>query len=184
MSVDVSGWQPAWLPAAKQVDKQSAALRNLVGSTITDAWVVWNLEHDEWFADLPVVLSFDGGGQIEVCWQKFDDLSVTWDTIDTTLRPRAWVEWPLEWCRAAHPALASNVGSSVRAVAMTEHLFQTERENQSGPASRVWLVGGLWFGTTGPGLHVFNALDENGLDAGTPPDGYGHRLTALTQSDT
>ena len=26
-----------------------------------------------------------------------------------------------------------------------------------------WLVGGLWLGTDGAGLHVFNALDETGL---------------------
>lgn len=179
MSVDVSGWQPDWLPASEQVHKQSAALRDLVGRTVTDAWVVWNLEHDEWFADLPVVLSFDGRGQLEVCWQKFDDLSLTWDSIDTRVRPRAWVEWPLEWRRAAHPALESNIGTAVHAVAVTEHLFQTEPVDQPGLPSRVWLAGGLWFGTTGPGLHVFNALDENGLDASAPADDSEHRLTTL-----
>lgn len=180
MSVDVSGWQPDWLPASEQLQKHSKALRGLVGRTLADAWVVWNLEHEEWFADLPVVLTFDGGGQLEVCWQKFDDLSVTWDTIDTGVRPRAWVEWPLEWRRAAHPALDANVGTSVHTVAMTEHLFQTERVDQPGPSSRAWLVGGLWFGTDGPGLHVFNALDENGLDAGKPAEGSRHRLSVLS----
>ena len=41
------------------------------------------------------------------------------------------------------------------------------------------LAGGLWLGTIGPGLHVFNALDENGLDASAPAEDAEHRLTAL-----
>lgn len=45
---------------------------------------------------MPIVLRLDHGPQLEVCWEKFDDLSITWDTIDVTVKPRAWVEWPLE----------------------------------------------------------------------------------------
>lgn len=180
MTVDVSGWAPEWLPAGEHVEGQSASLHAVLGRVIVDAWLVWDLEHDAWFADLPVVLQFDNGRQLEVCWQKFDDLSLTWNTIDTYTRPRAWVEWPLEWRRDAHHAVESNVGSALRGICLTEHLFTTHRVDQPEPPSGVWLASGLWFETTGPGLHVFNALDENGVSSGAPAQDEGHRLTRIS----
>lgn len=69
---DVSGWVPAFLPADDQLDRQAARLRSLTGHRIAETWTVWSLEHDEWFADLPVVLRLDDGPQLEVCWEKFD----------------------------------------------------------------------------------------------------------------
>jgi hypothetical protein len=102
----VSGWKPDFLSADEQFDRQTTRLRSIIGLRLTETWLVWNLEHDEWFADLPVVLRLNDGPQLEVCWEKMDDLSVTWDTIDVTVTPKAWVEWPLEWRREAHPALA------------------------------------------------------------------------------
>ena len=176
MTVDVSGWAPRWLPAREQVERQAASLHAVLGNVIVDAWLVWDLEHDEWFADLPVVLRFDDGRQLEVCWQKFDDLSVTWNTIDTDTHPHAWVEWPLEWRAGAHQALESNIGSALRGVFLTEHLFTTQRVDHPEPPSSVWLASGLWFETTGPGLHVFNALDENGLSVDAPTQDKGHRF--------
>ena len=32
------------------------------------------------------------GSQLEVCWEKFDHVSITWDTIDVTVTPKAWVD--------------------------------------------------------------------------------------------
>jgi hypothetical protein len=34
--------------------------------------------------------------------------------------------------------------------------------------SAVWLTTGLWIGTVSGGIHIFNALDENGLDSHPP----------------
>ncbi|UJW31007.1 hypothetical protein L3Q67_38400 [Saccharothrix sp. AJ9571] len=57
-------------------------------------WTVWGLAHDEWIADLPVVLRLEQGPQLEICWEKFDDLWITWDTIDVAVEPEAWVKLP------------------------------------------------------------------------------------------
>jgi hypothetical protein len=160
---NVSGWRPDFRPAEDQIRLEAESLRSLVGKQIGGAWLVWNLEEDEWFSDLPVVLAFDGGKQLEVCWEKFDDLSITWDTIDLTHTPRAWVDWPLEWRPAAHQALASSLGATVLAVASTHFLFTTESLDDSRDVSAVWLTTGLWLATDRGGLHIFDALDENGL---------------------
>jgi len=57
--------------------------------------MVWDLQDDEWFCDCPVLFDFDGE-QVEINHQKFDDLSVTWNTIDTR-RPVQWPDFRLRW---------------------------------------------------------------------------------------
>lgn len=44
------------------------------------AWLVWDVQDNEWFSDCPVLLSFTGE-QVEVNHQKFDDPSITWNTV-------------------------------------------------------------------------------------------------------
>lgn len=165
---NVSGWRPDFLTAEDQFRQQSLSLRNLVGLRIAAAWTVWNLEHDEWFADLPVVIGFEEGPQLEVCWEKFDDLSITWDTIDVAVTPKAWVEWPLEWRQTAHPALAACVGSTIQDAQATTFRFTTQNTDHPHDVSSVWLTAGLWLATSGGGVHIFNALDENGLSDARP----------------
>jgi hypothetical protein len=166
--VDVSGWRPTWEPAETHLRTHATRLRSLRGRRVTDAWIVWNLELDEWFADLPVVAQFEDGLQLEVCWQKFDDLSITWNTIDVTVTPHAWVTWPLEWRSQAHPALSDIIGHAVVHVDVTEHLFTTRTVDQPNDIHSVWLTSGIWLQTAQSGLHIFNALDENGL-SNEPP---------------
>lgn len=165
---DVSGWRPDFRPADEQFDRQAERLRALAGARLTAGFIVWNLEEDEWFADLPVVLQFEDRPQLELCWEKFDDLSITWDTVDVTVTPRAWVEWPLEWRTQAHPAIATVVGMTVDSVSATAGQLVTWEVDQPHDVHAAWLTTGLWLATSGGGLHVFNALDENGLSA-TPP---------------
>jgi hypothetical protein len=149
---DVSGWLPEFLPADEQFAQQAERLRSLVGSRITGAWIVWNLEDDKWFADLPVVLQFDHLPQLELCWEKFDDLSITWDTVDLTVTPKAWVEWPLEWREQAHPAVASVVGTTVDQISATTSRFVTQNVDHPHEVRAVWLMTGLWLATSRGGL--------------------------------
>jgi hypothetical protein len=146
-------------------------LRRLRGQRIEATWLVWILDLDEWFADLPVVLRI-GEQQLEVCARRLDELSITWDTIDVQVPPRAWVDWQLRWRRDAHPVLRHAVGQIVREVHLTEHRFTTERVHPPDPKWRhtasAWLPGGIWLELDSGHLQVFNALDENGL-AGQPP---------------
>ncbi|MCC2313585.1 hypothetical protein [Cellulomonas xiejunii] len=173
---DVSGWKPDFLPANEQVARHAPALRDLRGGRIADARIVWNLEHDEWFADLPVVLRFADRPQLEVCWEKLDDLSITWGTIDLTRPPHAWVDWPLEWRPAAHSALAEALGQRVRGVSVSSLVLTTNDVERPSDVHSVWLTAGLWLATDSGGLHIYNALDENGLSGQRPAVDASHGL--------
>ncbi|NJC86453.1 hypothetical protein HC030_28525, partial [Planosporangium mesophilum] len=139
-------------------------------------------EHDEWFADLPVVLRTEEA-QLEVCAKKLDDLSVTWSTIDLAVTPTAWVEWTLKWRRDAHPALRRAAGQVIRQVSVMEHSFTTQRvhppaEPGEGRSSG-WLLGGLVLELDQGCLQIYNALDENGLSSEPPRRSPDFRMTVV-----
>ncbi|WP_411138081.1 hypothetical protein [Streptomyces sp. C10] len=82
----VAGYQPIWTYGLSDVVREHGhRLRGLSGRTLTRVWVVWDLQDDEWFCDCPVLFDFDGE-QVEINHHKFDDLSLTWKTIDPTVR--------------------------------------------------------------------------------------------------
>lgn len=110
---DVSGWEPAWQRGQSGVEAHREGLLSLRGHAITNSWIIWNLDDDEWFADGPVVIGFDDGRHLEVCWQKFDDISISWNTIDPSHQPAASVTWSMQWRSQAHPALAAIGGETV-----------------------------------------------------------------------
>jgi hypothetical protein len=115
-----------------------------------------------------------------VSWQNFEDLSITWNTIDVSTAPTGWVTWPLSWRSQGHESLRAVTGNTISAVAVTEHRFTT-RQVEPLPAmadktNSTWLVGGIWLATTDAGLHIFNALDENGLSNDPVPSGEDNRV--------
>lgn len=119
---------------------------------------MWDLESDEWWADGPVLLDFDGE-QVEINHQKFDDLSVTWNTVDTS-RPLRWGDGSdeLGWRRGVPPALAALRGQTLRGVELLERAGgdvadETVAVSFEFPDSQVT---------------VCNNLDENGLEFGSP----------------
>ncbi|WP_255622050.1 hypothetical protein [Pseudonocardia sp. DSM 110487] len=85
-----------------------------------------------------------------------------------TVTPHACVTWPLEWRSQAHPALSDIIGHAAVQIDVTEHLFTTRRVDQPTDIHSVWLTSGIWLQTAQSGLHIFNALDENGL-SNEPP---------------
>ncbi|UJW29814.1 hypothetical protein L3Q67_31920 [Saccharothrix sp. AJ9571] len=84
------------------------------------------------------------------------------------------VEWPLEWRRAAHPALAAIEHETLQQISATSCRFVTENVADTRDVHEAWLTTGLWLATDSGGLHVFNALDENGLAAQPPPRDADH----------
>lgn len=173
---DLSGWIPDWRPAHEHRARTTPELRTLVGRRITATWVVWDPDDDSWFSDAPVVLVLDDGRHLELCWQEFDELSVSWNTVDVTVTP-TWSESTLAWRRDAPAQLEAVVGAVVTDLAWTEHQLVISRSRwwrRDGGVS--WLVGGLWIGTDAGGVLVYDALDENGLADALPAPGREHRV--------
>ncbi|MCQ4045980.1 hypothetical protein ACFOSC_19930 [Streptantibioticus rubrisoli] len=132
-------------------------LRGLVGRTLTKVWLVWDLEDDEWFCDCPVLLDFDGE-QVEINHHKFDDLSLTWNTIDPGC-PVQWPDFDLQWRCWPTPELRAALGLPLKNVELLEW---TGNDLARGNVD-------VSFVFDGSRVTVFNALDENGLSF-APPD--------------
>ena len=127
--------------------------------------MVWDLRDDEWFSDCPVLFDFDGE-QIEINHQKFDDLSLTWNSIDPT-RPVRWPDFDLEWRPDPLPELRALRGRCLTGVELLE--WETRDLAQGNvDVSFVFEAGRAT---------VFNALDENGLSF--EPPGPNQRPHAL-----
>lgn len=174
----VSGWRPDFRPADEKFGRQSVLLRALIGRRLLESWTV-RFVGDDRFADLPIVLRFDDGAQMEACWENLDDLSLTWNTIDLGTTPHAWVDDALEWRRDTDDALTSVAGGIVTDVLATRFLFETRNAFDQAERSAVWLTTGLWLATDRGDLHMFNALDENGVTAERPERDATHDWRAV-----
>lgn len=109
----VPGYRPEWLSGRSAIKAaHGVGLAHLTGRRLTRALLVWDLDQDEWFADCPILLDFDGE-QVEINHWKFDEVSITWNTID----PRLALDWPdchLAWRNDAPGELTALVGRLVR----------------------------------------------------------------------
>ncbi|MGC5664634.1 hypothetical protein ACN261_30060 [Micromonospora sp. WMMD723] len=165
----IAGYQPAWLNGAAEVaGRHARRLRGLVGRRLTSSWVVWDDDDDTWFADCPVVFDFDDE-RLEVNHQKFDDLSITYGSIDVTRKP----VWPtsdgfrLRWRNDAPALLAARHGQRLEAVELLERA--------GGDLADGAVALGLRFANGW--LTIYNAMDENGVEEGDPSLRYRrHRL--------
>ncbi|MGW3039273.1 hypothetical protein ACWC9T_04300 [Kitasatospora sp. NPDC001159] len=157
----IEDYRPQWLNGLSAVAaSQGQRLRTLIGRSLTRAWLAWDVRDDEWFADGPVLLDFDGE-QVEVNHYKLDDLAITWNTIDPH-EPARWPGFDVRWRHEAYPELWSLQGQVLRDLELLE-----------------WTGSDLARGTVAVSfvfsearLTVFNALDENGLDFGPPDPRY------------
>lgn len=57
------------------------SLEGLIGIKIIEFWVAWEEKEDEWFNDLPVIISFEDW-QLELCAYKSGEFAITFDQID------------------------------------------------------------------------------------------------------
>jgi hypothetical protein len=160
----IDGYQPQWINGLSTITAvHGDRLRTLTGRTLTRTWLVWDLTEDSWWADCPVLLDFDGE-QVEINHQKFDDLSITWNTVE----PAQPVTWPtadnlrLAWRNDATPELTALHGQTLKAV----ELLECESNDI---ANGMVAVG---FTLTNGHLTIYNALDENGLQFQPPTVNY------------
>ncbi|MGI5171030.1 hypothetical protein ACQEU3_42435 [Spirillospora sp. CA-253888] len=159
----IEGYRPRWQNGRSAVvASHGRRLRSLIGRPLTRAWLVWDVHDNEWFSDCPVLLDFTGE-QVEINHQKFDDLSITWNTAD----PRRPVLWPgsdfdLQWRHDAHPELHALQDQVLQDVELLEWVGND-------------MAGGMIavsFRFLRNQLTIANALDENGLTFGPPESSY------------
>lgn len=141
-------------------------LAGLVGRRLSHAWLLWDRDAEEWFADAPVLLDFDRD-QLEIQHQKFDDLSITWATADPN-KPVSFLEFDLAWRSGATSDLANLEGRHLREISLLE--WRGCDMADSMVAVHLRFDDGQ--------LTVYNALDENGLSFTWPMAHYvSHRPT-------
>jgi hypothetical protein len=139
----------------------------LEGRRLTQTFVVWDLDDDAWFSDGLVLLAFEGE-QVEIVHQKFDELSITWNTVD----PSRQLDWGgqgfrLEWRPGVPSELAGLRGQRLRDVELLEW---TGEDVARGMVA-------VSFAFPDGRVTIYNALDENGMEFGIPDRRYAsHRL--------
>jgi hypothetical protein len=171
----IEGYEPQWHHSGRTLAAaHRARFRRLVGQTLHDAWLMWDLDADRWFADGPVILGFDDTN-VEITHRKFDDCAITWNQVDM-LMPLHWPGIRLDWRADAHPALRTVRGRRLREVNVIERLMAAHWRPTVLHAVELLFEGGPATGGRGGSrgrpagsaggvarLAIFNALDENGL---------------------
>jgi hypothetical protein len=163
----MSGWRSNFRSAAVQLRDQRAELLALVGRRLTAGWAGWNPHRHRWFPPFPLVLVFGDGVQLELAWQKWDDLAITWNTIDLTAPPD---DEPYQWRPSQPDPVAAVAGRTLTGFAAIETpYFQGDdldfADGLPMHALAGWMFSGLWIEFGDRGVHVYNHLDMNGLSA-------------------
>jgi hypothetical protein len=162
----IDGYQPQWISGRSAITgAHGHRLRSLTGRTLTRTWLAWDLDDDTWWADCPILLDFDGE-QVEINHQKFNDLSITWNTAN----PAQTVAWPttgnyrLAWREDPRPELTALHGQTLRGVELLEWT------GDDGDLANGMVA--LGFTLTSGHLTIYNALDENGIEFHPPTANY------------
>ncbi|MFD8596671.1 hypothetical protein ACFV1L_16880 [Kitasatospora sp. NPDC059646] len=167
----ITDFEPSFLVGIETVRQaHESRLATLVGRRLTGFALVRFVEDGDWFADCPIVLEFEGL-HVEICHSKFDELSISWNTIDTAgaITGWEWFELTPEWSRSDE-RLEPFVGQELRQVALLEWRPAC-RDTAAGT-----VVVELTF--TEGRLRIVNGLDENRIELAAPqPDDVRHRLS-------
>ncbi|MEV7548936.1 hypothetical protein AB0N89_04855 [Amycolatopsis sp. NPDC089917] len=171
---DIEGYEPVWLSGLGKIrGEHGDRLVSLVGKRLQHVHLTWFVQYDEWLEDAPVVVDF-GDERLEITHWKFDEVSLTWNTID----PYGKSEWdwgdpaepsPLRWRRDVCPELSALEGQVLQDV----ELLQSVSHDVAG---RMVALG---FVFPSGRFTVFNAMDENGIEFTEPDSSYrAYSLTA------
>ncbi|KOU63881.1 hypothetical protein ADK55_07805 [Streptomyces sp. WM4235] len=166
----ISGFEPSFLIGVDAIRQaHGSLLAALAGRRLTGFALVRFAEDGDWFADCPVVLDFDGI-QVEVCHWKFDELSISWDAIDTAVTITGWESSELtpRWSHSDEH-LEPFVGQELREVTLLEWR-PAERDLAAGTVA-------VEFVFASGCLRIVNGLDENRIEVDAAhPDYVQHRL--------
>ena len=168
---DIRGYEPWWLAGLAAITAaHGQRLHALTGRRLRHAWLLWDLDADEWFPDGPVLLDFEGE-QVEISHQKFDDLSITWNTVDPAGQPN----WSFGWDDEPHPYrvhLGWRCGVRPElATLQDQQLLATELLEYAGGDLADGMVAVSFVFPDGR-VTVSNGLDENSLEFDGPNPHY------------
>lgn len=167
----IEGFEPTYLRGLETIrEAHGARLAALSGRRFTGFALVRFVDDCSWFADCPVVLDFDGV-QVEICHWGINELSISWDGIDTSAAiTGGWkrMKRELEWSHTER-TLEPFLGRELREVALLEG-----RPDVADIARGMVAVE---FGFAGGRFRISNALDENAIEIDDPqPDFLRHPL--------
>jgi hypothetical protein len=187
---DISGWVPDFRAGYDQLAAQAGRLKALRGQRIAGTWAVLgtNGSHERWWNDLPVILQFTDGQQLEACWDHGDRLSISWNTIDVSVAPGRWQDYSLAWRRNGRPELSGVSGSVLTDVAGVEHAYWRGGDIDPGnpdtfdiAVAAGWAADGIWlqFNQADVCIVIFSGVDGNGLRSELPSAWKDWRLFTL-----
>ncbi|MGW2726971.1 hypothetical protein [Streptomyces sp. NPDC001494] len=166
----ISGFEPTFLVGLEAVrERHGPRLAELGGRRLTGYMLVRFVEDGDWFADCPVVLDFEGV-RVEICHWKFNELSISWNTIDTTAAITGWrsSEFTPVWSRADE-RLEPFVGQELRETSLLEWL-PSGQDLADGTTA-------VEFAFDAGRFRIANGLDENNIEVGDlHPDFVRHQL--------
>ncbi|WAL65191.1 hypothetical protein ORV05_30475 [Amycolatopsis cynarae] len=167
----IDGYRPYWLTALAEMRREHGdRLAALVGRRLTATRLMWDLDSDEWWSDGPVVLGFEDE-QVEINHQKFAELSITWNSIDTDRAP-AVRGFRLGWRDDVPCELVALRGRRLSSV-----VFLQWRGEEGDVADGTCA---LHFDfAQGGSVTVANGLDENHLDFGVPESRWRRYPTSV-----
>lgn len=167
--LNIQGYAPRWRTGATAATAEHCnRLSALVGKRLDGVWLLWQCALDQWFAEGPVLVRF-ADEQVEINHQKFDDLSLTWDTIDP-VDHNAWTiassdnaePTPLRWREDACPRLAALRGERLCSVGLLRYTGDDFAAEMIAPT----------FVFAHDRVTIANRLDENAIEFGQPPPDY------------
>jgi hypothetical protein len=168
---DIQGYEPKWLNGLSSIAAtHGRRLLTLEGRRLRHAWLLFDLNDGEWFADGPVLLDFDNE-QVEINHTKFDDLSITWNTIDPVEQPAwTWGDWGhpddyvfrFAWRHDARAEIAALQGHRLEAVELLEYVG---RDVANGMVA-------VSFRFPNGRVTISNGLDENFLEFSDPSPSF------------
>jgi len=144
-------------------------LKSFIGRRLTESWVIWDCEDNEWFTDGPIVLNFENK-HLTFCANKFEELAVDENSFDFNKKPTVgWADFDLEWRKNCLSVLNSQLGEKLIKIYATEFAFRgTVLENKQNPkivGEEIidWYLSGLDFEFPTNSVSLYNALDQNGV---------------------
>ena len=150
----IERYKPKWVVEKREAEELVERWsKDWIGKRLDKAYVAWFEADDSWYEDLPIIL-FIGGDSIEICWQKFDSLSITKNQIDIT--NCISINKKIPYKENAHPALHEVVGKKILNVKLGMSSMTLEDKE-------IPMINSVDFVFEDSFISIFNALDENGL---------------------